>query len=144
MNWELIAQHIITVAGSVAVAALPLLPALLPLATGWIKDERARQAFSLVSRAALLGANAGLTACLSALEKARRPDSPGGTTVTPDEWKDAVAAGVMAGIQWLQSHGAYHDVCEIYGGPDKVAEALRATVGHELAGNEGAPWNRAA
>ncbi len=139
MNWLRIAEDSIAILGAVVAALVPLAPVVVPLVAAQIKDANTRRAFDAVTRAALLGANAALRSVNTALTIAKMPNSPGGSEVTDEEFKRAIKGGIIDARAWLKLHGLYDKIVAVYGGEDRLTEALHAAISHKLLGNRSTP-----
>jgi hypothetical protein len=121
-------------AGVMVAVMTPLMPMLIPVFTGLIKDKRHAQAFAAVSRAGLLAINAAAQAMRAALEEAKRPDSDGGTQVTESEKKRIMSIGIATGIQWMKDQNIMEQVVTAYGGEDAVRLALEQIIRSKVDG----------
>jgi len=102
--------------GTMLLAALArALPKLLPLLMQFLKSAYAHGLLQLVSKAGLIAASAAAAAMRDALEKAKAPDSPGGGTITDDEKRSIMSAGVRAGMASLRASGVMGKILELYG-----------------------------
>lgn len=116
--------------GALTTVLSPLLLWLLPILTGRIKDEKARQAIEAVSRAGLLGATAGSHAQQEALKAA-------GPCPTPQQIAAASMEGLRVAMETatatLDREHAVDKVTAYYGTGSDVSKALSIIVGHKMA-----------
>jgi len=121
-------------AGALITAGLPLFPFLLPVISGWIKDEKQRQAFDAVSRAGLLAASAASSEFRKLLSEAKLPGSVGGATVTDEEKRVILAKATAIGVEALRRGGMLQSTETAYGGNDAVKASVESIAHHQLFG----------
>jgi hypothetical protein len=71
------------------------------------------------------------------LAKARAPNSPGGSTITQEEYQAGIAAGVHAMWSSMDKRGILRRVVEAYGGEDAVKASIRVMLQRGLSAKHG-------
>lgn len=134
--------------GQVLGAGIALLPVLLPVAIPLVfplvrtvaarwKGEAAVGVVDALERAIKPALSVAVVELDRALEQARLPNSPGGPTITPDEYKKVVATAVDAAWRSLDGQGLLADAIRSYGGEAAVKASLIKMLERDLAGKHG-------
>ena len=113
--------------------AAPLARALLLRAN----NAQTLAAFDALEAAVKPAVNVALESIKIDLHAARLPDSPGGTGVTPDEYRRAVAKACAAAWSALDKGGIIKAVVVAYGGEDAVKRSLQVLVERTLSAKHG-------
>lgn len=113
--------------------AAPLARALLLRAN----NAQTLAAFDALEAAVKPAVNVALESIKVDLHVARMPDSPGGTGVTPDEYRRAVAKACAAAWSTLDKGGIIKAVVTAYGGEDAVKRSLQVLVERTLSAKHG-------
>lgn len=121
-----------------AVAVSPVLvavgPAIIPLIAGTFRDKKHAQAFETVSRMGLLATNIAAEEMAKGMAAAQSPDSPGGSTVTPEEMTAISAKAGAAALKWAADQKVLDQVLDVYGGREAVLCAMRSIINAKLHG----------
>ena len=132
----------ITTGGQVLGAGIALLPVVLPVAIPLVfplvrtvaarwKGEAAVGVVDALERAIKPALS------VAVVEQARLPNSPGGPTITPDEYKKVVATALDAAWKSLDGQGLLADAIRSYGGEAAVKASLIKMLERDLAGKHG-------
>lgn len=124
-----------TLAAAAAPFVLPFVPAILRAASNRIQDGKRRRAFEVVSQLGTLATSIAAAEVQRALEDAAKPDSPGGSAITPEERQAALAKGAAAAWRWAQEQGLKSAVLDVYRDEGLVADSIKAKVRQNLDGN---------
>lgn len=136
-----IAATVATTVVTAGVSALPvLLPILVPVAKHLLLQnatDRQRRVFDAVELAAKPGVSLAIQRIQAALAKAALPGSPGGTTVTQEEWNAALAEGVMAARGAVNGAQLGAAAVAAYGGEEALAASLAEIIKRDLKDKHG-------
>jgi hypothetical protein len=113
------------------------LPGLINAAVRAIPDKRMASATAIVTHAGLIASGQITTAVYKLVAQAQDPNSPGGKTVTPDEWSNIIAKFKAVGWQAVLDQGApaVDNVLAVYGGGKAGEEAARAGIDAKVVGD---------
>lgn len=131
---DLTAQ-IATVGAAVVPLVLPLVPLIIKTVSARIKDTNRRRAFEVVGQAGSVATSVAAAVVARKLEEARSPSSRGGTTITPEERNEALAAGAAAGWHWAKDQMPAELLTKVYGDQRTVEDCLKAKARQNLEGN---------
>lgn len=135
-------SQILALTGQIATVGAAFVPLLVPLApliinsvASRIKDRNRRRAFEVVGQAGSVATSVAAAEVARMMEEARKPGSKGGTTITPEERNDALAAGAAAGWRWAQDQLPAKLLTGVYGDKRTVEDCLKAKARQNLEGN---------
>lgn len=124
-----------TIGAAVVPFVLPFVPLIVRSASARIKDSKRRRAFEVVGQAGSVATSVAAAEVARMLEEARKPSSPGGASITPEERNAALAAGAAAGWRWAQDQLPAKLLTGVYGDKRTVEDCLKAKARQNLEGN---------
>ena len=126
-----IVQLLVAVTPIIAV----LIPLLIPLIGGYIKDKKHREAFATVTRMGMLATNVAAEELSKGMQAAMDPTSPGGVVITKEEMAAVMGKAALAAIRWAQDQKVLKTVVSVYGGEEAVKQSLIAIINEKLSGS---------